>query len=213
VTTERRSGRVGKAGPLNRARILAAAQRLVERDGVDRLTMRGVAEEIGTSPMSLYRHVADKRSLLIGLLEDLAAQVSRQPLPAGPDPAQRVVDTAVQAYDVLAANPWSVQAVLSVAELPPTALPISEHVFAALREAGLDDETAILAHSAMWRFVWGQLMFGHFDDLTLVAYRRRQGPEEYAELAKLAASAPTATPRDAFLAGLTALVHGFLRPA
>ncbi len=212
MATKRRSGPAGKAGPLNRARIIAAAQQLVERDGVDRLTMRGVADEIGTSPMSLYRHVADKRSLLIGLLGNVAEEIARQPLPTGPDPRQRIVDTLTQTYDVLAANPWTVQALLAVEELPPGALPISEHLVEALREAGLDDATAVVAHAAMWHFVWGQLTFGHLDELTLTAFRRQGSAAgtAYTQLAKIAEVAPVGVPRDALVLGVTALVNGFL---
>ena len=59
--TDRVRGRFSPSGALSRTRIIAEAMRVVQRDGVEVLTMRRLADELGTAPMSLYRHVADKR--------------------------------------------------------------------------------------------------------------------------------------------------------
>ena len=50
--------------------ILSAAKAVLEREGVDRLTIRKVAERANLSPMALYRHFADKDALLNALMED-----------------------------------------------------------------------------------------------------------------------------------------------
>src|SRR5260370_9974555 len=44
--------------------VVAAAIDIVDREGVDALTIRRVAEACGLSPMGLYRHVRDKDDLL-----------------------------------------------------------------------------------------------------------------------------------------------------
>ncbi len=64
---ENPSRRRGRPAKLTRAQILDAACALVGRDGRDALTMRAVAEELGTGPMSLYTHVRDKAELLEGV--------------------------------------------------------------------------------------------------------------------------------------------------
>ena len=59
---------------MTRDRILAAAAALLERDGIDGLTIRKVAQRAKLSPMALYRHFADKDALLNALMgEGLAA--------------------------------------------------------------------------------------------------------------------------------------------
>ena len=55
---------------MTRDHILSAAKAVLEREGVDRLTIRKVAERANLSPMALYRHFADKDALLNALMED-----------------------------------------------------------------------------------------------------------------------------------------------
>ena len=205
-------GRVGRAGPLNRARIIRAAMRVVERDGVEVLTMRRLADEIGTAPMSLYRHVADKREVLMELLDAVSRQITDRPLPASSDPGSRLVETVVEVHRVLEANPWVVQAVLAVEELPPSALRLSEHMFAAMRVAGLDERTAAAAHTAIWHYTWGHVFFGHLTATSARAYDREEptGRARYEELAHVMPAMLEQKSQDVFRDGLQAMVDGFL---
>jgi AcrR family transcriptional regulator len=57
--------------------VVAAARSIVERDGIETLTMREVARELGSSPMATYRHVRDKDELLVLLLDQLAGELPR----------------------------------------------------------------------------------------------------------------------------------------
>ena len=57
----------GRPATLSREKILLAALELVRREGRDALTMRAVAQELGTGPMSLYTHVRGKEDLLEGI--------------------------------------------------------------------------------------------------------------------------------------------------
>ncbi len=64
---EHSSRRRGRPAKLTREQILQASYELVRRNGRDALTMRALAEELGTGPMSLYTHVRDKAELLEGV--------------------------------------------------------------------------------------------------------------------------------------------------
>jgi AcrR family transcriptional regulator len=55
---------------MSKDRIFAAAKTVLEREGVSGLSMRRIAQESGMSPMSLYRHFADKDALLNALMND-----------------------------------------------------------------------------------------------------------------------------------------------
>ena len=47
-------------GKITRDVVLAAALELIDRDGVDGLSMRRLARVLGRDPMSLYRHAPNK---------------------------------------------------------------------------------------------------------------------------------------------------------
>src|SRR4030088_2786511 len=84
VTASDRPRRPGRPPRLSRERVVEAARTIVERDGIDALTMRRVAQDVGSSPMSIYRHVRDRDELLVLLLDKLAAELPRPRLPREP---------------------------------------------------------------------------------------------------------------------------------
>jgi AcrR family transcriptional regulator len=63
------------SSPLKRERVLEAALAVAEREGLERLSMRLLARELGVSTMALYRHVTNKDDLLNGLVERLLGEL------------------------------------------------------------------------------------------------------------------------------------------
>ncbi|HZG92102.1 MAG TPA: TetR family transcriptional regulator, partial [Pseudonocardia sp.] len=55
--------------PLSRDRVLRAAVDLADREGLEALTMRQLAQALGVEAMSLYHHVANKAAILDGAIE------------------------------------------------------------------------------------------------------------------------------------------------
>ena len=51
--------------PLTRQRVLATALRLVDAEGLDALTRRRLARELGRDVMTLYRYAPDQAGLLL----------------------------------------------------------------------------------------------------------------------------------------------------
>jgi AcrR family transcriptional regulator len=80
----RSPARTAARAPLTRDRIVAAAQALVERDGLDRFSVRGLGEALGCEPMSLYHYFPSKAHLQDALVDDALSEVEVQ-IP-GPDP-------------------------------------------------------------------------------------------------------------------------------
>src|ERR1700736_1517751 len=62
-------------GQVSRSVILQAALRIIDRDGVDGLSMRRLSDEVGRDPTVLYRHVPSKAALLDGVAEIVLAQL------------------------------------------------------------------------------------------------------------------------------------------
>lgn len=80
----RADNRAAPRAPLTREAVVDAAMRVLEQVGVDALSMRRVADELGTGPASLYGHVRNKEELLQLILERFT--IENQPLPV-PDPS------------------------------------------------------------------------------------------------------------------------------
>src|SRR6187200_1866524 len=62
-------------GQVSRSVILRCALRIVDRDGIDGLSMRRLSEEVGRDPTVLYRHVPSKAALLDGVAEAVFGQL------------------------------------------------------------------------------------------------------------------------------------------
>ena len=77
--------------PLTRDRVLAAAMDLADEDGIDALTMRRLADQLGVEAMSIYHHLPNKGAILDGLAEQVFLEI----------------ETAVGGFDVPApGTPW-----------------------------------------------------------------------------------------------------------
>src|SRR5687768_5453566 len=61
--------------PLSRERVLHAAVALADEGGIQALSMRKVAQELGVEAMSLYNHVANKDDMLAGIVELVAGEI------------------------------------------------------------------------------------------------------------------------------------------
>ena len=64
-----------KREALSRQRILQAALAIVDREGLDAISMRRVGQELGVEAMSLYNHVTNKADLLDGIFEAVLAEL------------------------------------------------------------------------------------------------------------------------------------------
>jgi AcrR family transcriptional regulator len=75
---------------MTRDRIFAAAKEIFEREGLEGLSMRKVAGEVGLTPMALYRHFADKDALIDALMLDgFQAWEARVKAISEPEPRRR----------------------------------------------------------------------------------------------------------------------------
>ena len=66
-----------KAPRLTRKRVLRAAIRIADKDGIESLSMRKLAEKLGVEAMSLYNHVQNKDDVLDGIVEIVATEIGR----------------------------------------------------------------------------------------------------------------------------------------
>lgn len=72
--------RPGPPATVSRERILTAALRIVDEQGLGRLTMRRLGAELGVDPMTVYHYLPDKSALFDGLVERVHGEVQIPPL-------------------------------------------------------------------------------------------------------------------------------------
>jgi AcrR family transcriptional regulator len=132
--------------PLSRDRILAAALELVDRQGIDALSMRKLAQSLGYEAMSLYNHVANKDDLLDGILDLVLAEME-PPQAHGRLPGIRTA--ALSAHEALKRHPWAATMLMSPGRIRPARIQHMEALLAALRGAGLSAETTYHAYHVL----------------------------------------------------------------
>jgi len=170
--------------PLSRDRILAAAVGLADREGIESLSMRKLAHQLGVDPMSLYNHVRDKEDLLDGIVDVVVAEI--EPAANGPDWQSTLRETILAARRTLLRHPWAARVIESRAAPSPSTLRHMERVMDIVRSAGFSLD---LAHHAL--HVLGSRVLGFSQDLFDDSEDARPDPEAAALLARqLAVSHP-----------------------
>jgi len=146
----------GRPPRTSREEILTATRRLIDRDGWERLTIRKLATELGTSPATVYYHVRDKDELLVQVLNHYADQIPRPTFPT--DPRGRIVAAARLMHDVLAAWPWVVEVLAGDDLLGDSALFLVETIVAGAVDAGCDRDSAVYLYRHIWYYTAGEII-------------------------------------------------------
>ncbi|HSJ46611.1 MAG TPA: TetR/AcrR family transcriptional regulator C-terminal domain-containing protein [Euzebyales bacterium] len=136
--------------PLSRRRVLRAAVDVADRGGLDALTMRRLAQELGVEAMSLYHHVANKDAILDGVIDVVAGEileaVDRVDAPAPEDDWQTAMRSRIlAAREVLLRHPWAPR-LLETRTMNPAIVGYFDGVLGILRAGGFSYD---LAHHAL----------------------------------------------------------------
>jgi AcrR family transcriptional regulator len=128
--------------PISKEAIVAAAIGLLDREGLAALSMRRLAEELGTGAASLYWHVGSKDGLLDLVLDQLIGEV-KIPDPDPPHWQEQLKEVAREQRRISLRHPYVVR--ISIGRIPmgPNALLFSERVLAILRAGGLPPRLAV----------------------------------------------------------------------
>lgn len=130
---------------LSRETIAAAALKIVDSEGLDAMTMRRVAQALGTGAASLYAHVASKEELLELVIEQVIGEVE---IPGEPDPEQWQEQVKAGLRDIrVVFSKHRDLARASFARIPlgENALRGTEWMIGVLRAGGLPDQVVAYA--------------------------------------------------------------------
>jgi Transcriptional regulator len=146
----RRRGR----DPITREAIVETALRLLDKDGLDELSMRRLAEELDTGAASLYWHVGSKDGLLELIFDRVIGEVE-MPEPEPERWQEQLKDVARAGRAMILRHRDIVR--ISIGRIPmgPNALRVSEGIFAILRAGGVPDQLAVTGHHLLFAIING----------------------------------------------------------
>ncbi|GAA3514681.1 TetR/AcrR family transcriptional regulator [Actinocatenispora rupis] len=151
--------RGARYGALNRTVIVAAARTIADRDGLGQLTLRRVAESLGTGQASIYRHVSGRDELIAALCEDLAAGFPLVTDQRSPRTAALRQWEAIHRY--LTEHPWGAPAIAAGDTVAVSGERLAAHATAQLRRLGLTGRDAARAYRVLWQLLLGHLLNAH----------------------------------------------------
>ncbi|MBE9009977.1 TetR/AcrR family transcriptional regulator C-terminal domain-containing protein [Pseudanabaenaceae cyanobacterium LEGE 13415] len=159
--------------PLSRERVLLAALRLADAEGLEALSMRNLAEELGVKAMSLYNHVKNKDDLIDGIVDIVVGEIEVPDFKLDWKTAMR--RRAISAHEVLLRHPWATMPIVSRINIGSAMLRYMDATLGCLHEAGFSLQMAdhIL-----------NLIDSHIYGFTLQELNFPVEPENYAKAAK-----------------------------
>ncbi|MBP0450079.1 TetR/AcrR family transcriptional regulator C-terminal domain-containing protein [Kitasatospora sp. RG8] len=171
-------GAAARRVPLSRDRVLHTAVALADGAGIDSLSMRRLAQELGVVPMALYKHVANKDELLDGMVDAVVGEVD--PPLAGAGWREAVRQRVLSARAVLLRHPWAPRVIESRPGPTPAVLGYLDSMAGLFRGGGL---SADLTHHVM--HAMGSRLLGFSQEL----FEAAPSPEPAADPAALRALA------------------------
>lgn len=132
--------------------VAAAGAAVLQEVGLERVSMRLVAQRLGVSPMALYNHVPDKA----GLLELVAAHLREQvQVDLDRPPREQLLSLLVQLRDLGAQHPRLLDNPLALVGSTPDALQLPLRILRLLADLGLDAEQIRNGYNALTFVVTG----------------------------------------------------------
>jgi AcrR family transcriptional regulator len=179
--------------PLSKERVVHAAVALAARDGIESLTMRKLADELGAGAMSLYHYVPNKEELLDGMVDVVFGEIELPTTDVDWKAAMR--RRAISTRETLNRHRWAVGLMESRTTPGPASLRLHNAVLGCLREAGFSIEMSIQAYSVQDAYIYGfalqekSLPFESTEESAAVAEEQAR---QFAELAQEQQSAALA---------------------
>ena len=154
-TVPRTMGR--RRGRLTRDRLLRVAVALADESGIEALSMRHLADELGVVPMALYKHVANKEALLDGMVDVVVGEIDP---PAAGDWRSALRGRVLSARRSLQRHPWAPGVIESRTSASPATLAYIDSTIATLRAGGF---SPALVHHALHTI--GSRLYGFTRDV------------------------------------------------
>ncbi len=197
--------------PLTRDAIVDAALVVLEREGIQGLSMRKLAQELDAGAASLYWHVGDKEELLSLLLDRIVGE-TRVPDPDPEHWQDQVRAMAREARRLMKSRRDAAQ--LSMGRIPtgPNSLPVMERTLAVLAAAALPPR--VISYAAdlfalyVGAFAYEESIAREADPAQFAEYLRSLPPEDFPVITGLADDLTAGDADTRFEFGIEVLLAG-----
>jgi AcrR family transcriptional regulator len=177
----------GRARALSRQQIVEAAITIADREGLDALTMRRVAQQLGAGTMSLYWHVRNKDELIELMRDQVVGEHTLQP---SGDWRSDLARFARDTRAIFVRHPWLASVAFGTPPLGPNSLRQDELTMAAMSSLGVDLQTQGAIGAVVYFFVIGFVLRELAQDqlqqrtgVTIQEWRAQVGPYIQQQLA------------------------------
>jgi AcrR family transcriptional regulator len=202
--------------PLTRERVIEATLRVMDEEGLEAVTMRRIAREVGVEAMSLYHHVEDKDDLLDGICEYVMARFE---LPELSGDWEEDCRRAARGWRNLLRQHPNVMTLLAQKRGPVRSIESlrpMELALRLLRAGGLSDRDTAQAFNAFGGYIQGFVMMelgsiaGGIDEEHLQRHQELAAglPDAFATLRAVAPHLAECDPDEQFEFGLDLLIRG-----
>jgi AcrR family transcriptional regulator len=194
-------------------RLAAAALAVIDRDGLDALTMRTVARELGMATMSVYRYVADRAELEALVVDHVLAGVDVSP-PAG-DWRAAIATLVLRLRSAVVEHPGTVPLLLRHRHSSPASLRWIEATLTVLTAAGFRGADRVVAQRTVVSFLLGALQNDYYGPLAGAgtAAMARLSTVDFPLLAETAAAARSLAADEELRRGLDVVLRGLVPAA
>jgi AcrR family transcriptional regulator len=157
--------------PLSRDRVLRAALKLADDGGLDALTMRKLAQQLGVEAMSLYNHVENRDDIVDGMIDLVAGEI--EPPATGADWRAGLRGAALSTHEALMRHRWAAGVWMTPRRFSERRMAHSDAILRTLRAGGFSEDVAYHAFHVLTAQVIGFTLYlqsfgfdeGHLEDL------------------------------------------------
>jgi len=197
--------------------IVAAAVAVMQAEGLDRVTMRRLAQELDTGAASLYVYVRNTAELHAAMLEELLGQVDLTPVTAAGDWRERLIRVLWSYTRILFDQPGLAQSVLVTRPSGPAYLSLAEGILALLSAGGVPPARAAWAVDLMLHVATStaaeqgtrhRAADADDEEEALAAALREAPAETFPHIAALGAELTSGAGPDRLIWGFNVLING-----
>lgn len=202
---------MGRHPARTRSEVITVALELVERDGLEALTLRDLGAALGVGHTSVYTHFKDKQELIDALVAHASVDVAASNVPADAGPRTQLRDLAVRARRAFTEHLRLAPALLQASGEVTATYHLSRAILGELTRAGLEGRRLIVAFRALESYIIGMSLFdfGGAPDHLATRVGRHQSIDPTAFASVVTEASTDALNHEAYTTGFDLLLDGF----